>query len=569
MFNSAGKQALGPVDLPLSDQRSQERMNASGRSRAPASSFEFGLFDIIAALWKRKWLMILLPLACAIGAAAYAMSLPNLYLATAQILIDPRELRVLDRDVVPQGFANDAAVSFLESQVRVIGSTDMLRRIVAQEKLVDDPEFNKPPNFLDRLIGLDTVPMDKSLKTAAELAKKLTVRRDERTFVIEIWVETEGAEKSAKLANAFVAAYLADQVAARGNVAARTSSTLTGRLDELQTRVRTAEDKVEAYRRERGIVDANGRLVTDEQLANVNTQLSAANARVADAKSKLDQIAAVGASAMASLTLPEAISSPSLGILRQQLGDADRLAANLATTLGARHPDYLAALAVKREAERGVRDELTRIRAGAKAEFDRATSSKTALSAQLETLKSATLNTSADTVKLRELQREVEASRSLYQASLQRSLEAGEQAGIDSTNTRVIAQAVAPFERNGPKRRLIVTLAGLAGAVLASMIALALEIMARYKAFRAAEQVEMEAPLATASLRQTNVLPPPNAYPSPTPYSGYEAANDRTADWSRAAQREFSPERQTYTELLRLVRQIEDIEQALKQRRRA
>ncbi len=554
-----------PVALPIA------RLNAYAEPMAQPG-FEFGLLDLINALWKRKWLLIGLPLICATGAALYARSMPNTYDATAQLLIDPRELRVLDnKEVVPQGFSSDSSAAYIESQARIITSSNMMRRIVEQENLTTDTEFVKAPSALDRWLGFADVPMDNTLVAAATLAKKLEVRRGEKTFVVDITVNTEDADKSARLANVIAAAYLADQVNSRGAIARRTSTSLTGRLTELQTKVRDAEDKVEAYRREKNIVDTNGKRVTEEQLAAVNSQLSGARSRLADARSKLEQIERLGASAIASSSLPEAVNSPTMGILRQQLGDAERRAANLATTLGSRHPDFIAARAVQRDAERAVQDEITRIRAAARVEFQRATSNEQDISKQVDTLKVATLATSADSVRLRELQREVEASRALYQAFLSRSLETGEQEGLDSTNTRIITEAVPPLEKAAPNRKLFVALGGFLGAALAACLAILLELIAKFRAFS-----RSTASASTAdgqSKGPVMVLPP-----APQPAAWQDQPQRRSTDaptqerpnpgWSRQnGTIEFEPEQETYTELVRIMRKIEQIEDTLRLRR--
>jgi uncharacterized protein involved in exopolysaccharide biosynthesis len=554
---------------------SGERSDKADRRQGAVSAapgFQFGLFDIIHAMVSRKALMILLPLLFAGLAAFVARSMPNTYESTAQILIDPRELRVLEKDVLPQGVQGDASAAFLESQARIITSTNMLRRIVEQEKLVDDTEFIPAPTALDRWLGISDIPMDKTLAAVAALSKKLTVRRGEKTFVIDIAVDTESPEKSAKLANAFVAAYLADQRESRSSVTRRTSASLTGRLEELQTRVRNAEDKVEAYRRERGIVDANGRRVTDEQLASASAQIASARSRLADAKSKLEQIERVGQSLAASSTLPEAVNSATLGILRQQLGDAERRAANLSITLGNRHPDYLSALAVKRDAERAVRDEIGRIKAAARVEFQRAEANEKDLSSQVEVLKKATLATSADAVKLRELQREVEASRGLYQAFLQRSLETGEQDNIDPTNTRIITEAVPPLEKSGPNRKLLIAIAGMAGAALAAGIAIMLELFRKFRAYSLATRRAAQAqPVEVLSSTPASIPSAPVAMPQtmirPAPVSAMpkQPAND-AGPISMASGQGSVQDKETYAQLMRIMHKIEAIEDTMRRR---
>ncbi len=88
-------------------------------------------------------------------------------------------------------------------------------------------------------------------------------------------------------------------------------------------------------------------------------------------------------------------------------------------------------------------------------DFDRAIANERNIVAAVERFEEGNPRHDSDAVRLRELQREVDASRQVYQAFLQRALETGEQEGIDSSNIRVITEAVSPRSKNrAPARKL-------------------------------------------------------------------------------------------------------------------
>jgi uncharacterized protein involved in exopolysaccharide biosynthesis len=530
------------------------------RQERSESGQTFGLLEILGGLWRYKWLVPLPAIALA-GLAAYAATqLPDRYEATAQIFIDPRELRVLANEVTPGSLNSDATTAFIESQARIITSSDMLRRIVAQENLAADPEFVRPRGGLLAAFGIaDGEDLrDPALVAAAGLGRQLIVRRGERTFVVDVTVFSNDPAKAARLSNAFAAAYLDDQASARADASRRASAGLAARLDELRERVRASEEAVEAYRREKNIVDAGGRLVGDEQLAAVNAQLALARARTADARAKLRQVDSVSGD-VAGGNLPEAVNSPTLGLLRQQVGDADRRASTLATTLGDRHPEYLAALAVARDSRAAVAEEIGRIRAAARAEFERAESNEAALVAEVDRLKRESLATGVDEVRLRELQRELEANRTVYQAFLTRSIETGEQQNVDSTNARIITTATPPLERSGPQRRLMVMAAGVVGLGLGCALALGLQLWRMVRLRRRAAP----AAVAMPAVAPQPAPPPREARPGATesaPRPANDAGPDAEAPMLIASQ-------EAYGELLRVLRMVEDLEEALERRR--
>jgi uncharacterized protein involved in exopolysaccharide biosynthesis len=474
-FDCAG--AIWRHQVPVMFQYGRKK-EASPQPVRAAAVRSFGLVDIPGAFWRRKTLIVALPILFAVVTAAYTMALRDQYFAAAQILVDPRELRVLSTDVSPAGLNSDSITAYIESQSRIILSTDMLKRIVDRERLTKDTEFASPSGILARLIP-QSRGGDETLRVAEVLRRKMSVRRGERTFIVDVGVTTETPEKSARLANAFAAAFLEDQTNTRAEQARRASTAITARLNELRDRVRQSEDQVENYKNQKNIVGASGKLVTEEQLAAVNSQLAFARSRVADSKAKLDQIDSVRAQTLERGAIPEAISSQTIGLLRQQLGEAQRRAVSLATSLGPMHPEYLAAQSTLRDAQRAVGEEIGRIRQAAKAEFERSQSNEKALAAQVDTLKKQTLDSSRDTVGLRERERELEANRSIYQSFLQRARETGEQERLDTSNARVITTAFPPLERVGPQRRVMVLTAAIAGLLLALLIAMVLEIISR------------------------------------------------------------------------------------------
>ncbi|OWK21964.1 hypothetical protein AJ88_13490 [Mesorhizobium amorphae CCBAU 01583] len=65
-------------------------------------------------------------------------------------------------------------------------------------------------------------------------------------------------------------------------MAGRATNQLTSKLDDLRKGVEAAERKVEDFRATHGLIDAQGHLISDDQMLKVNEQLSVARARTLD-----------------------------------------------------------------------------------------------------------------------------------------------------------------------------------------------------------------------------------------------------------------------------------------------
>lgn len=461
------------------DARPDSHALATPRRAAPPSGQ--GLIGEVMRYW-----MAIVVLAVIGGAIAYVASrvMTPRFMSTAQIFVDPRGLQVFDNELTPRQQDSNTAINFVESQARIVTSQSVLSRVVDTERLTEDPEFNGQGGAswamtLLRSLGLGRAgeePLEQRERTALNaLYDRVIVRRPERTFVIEVTVRAADADKAAHLANAVAHAYIDSQTAARAEAARRATQALTNRLDELRTRVRTAEERVEEFRRRNGLVGTRTQLVSEQQLTDANTQLGQAQSRVAEAQARQEQIQASLRNTSQAGALPEAVLSPTIAALRGQQAEARRRLADAQTEFGPRHPSVRNAQAQVADLERAISDELGRIAQAARADLDRARSSEAAQRRIVEELSRQTSDVGQAFVELRELQREVDVNRNLLQAFLARSRETSELERVDTNNARIITVAQPPRDRVFPPRGVVMALAGL---VLGAGLGVGLALMA-------------------------------------------------------------------------------------------
>jgi uncharacterized protein involved in exopolysaccharide biosynthesis len=287
--------------------------------------------------------------------------------------------------------------------------------------------------------------------------------------------------KSARIANALVRAYFTDLVTVRSDVAKRASTSLTARLAELRDRVRETEDKVVRFKAENDLADASGKLVTDEQLALGGVSLNQARMRTAETRAKYEQLRGLNPRMVEGGALPEAVTSNTITALRAQLGAALARESDLVTQLGPSHPQMIAARSQVQDARRQIGEELGSLVQVARVDYERAQATERSMNQRFGDLKKDSFQTGQASVQLRELEREAEANRAVYQAFLLRAREASEQVGVDTTNARIISDAFPPTNRVNLSRKIIVVLGLLAGLALGAAIGLALAFVKAHR----------------------------------------------------------------------------------------
>jgi succinoglycan biosynthesis transport protein ExoP len=92
-------------------------------------------------------------------------------------------------------------------------------------------------------------------------------------------MKTKDADKSALIANTVVDVFVKTSGEMQSDQFGRANDELMGRLEVLRKEVEAAEQKVEKFKAENDLVDAQGRLITDDEIIKLNDQLSVARAR--------------------------------------------------------------------------------------------------------------------------------------------------------------------------------------------------------------------------------------------------------------------------------------------------
>src|SRR5260221_13095665 len=136
------------------------------------------------------------------------------------------------------------------------------------------------------------------------------------------------------LANALSNAYLAESERSQSTAARRSTTDLSGRLKELQQRLRNAENVLATYKAQNNFVGTQDTLISDQQLSASNQRLAAARALTLDAQAKYDQIEASRRASTDAGAIPEALQSQTIANLRAQLADAKKRQPQLQSELG-------------------------------------------------------------------------------------------------------------------------------------------------------------------------------------------------------------------------------------------
>jgi succinoglycan biosynthesis transport protein ExoP len=442
-------------------------------------------FDLreMARILRRRVRLVALPPVVLVGLAlAYVMAVSTLYTATSTVLVDPRRASVVETNQsVLSNFGTDDAT--IESQTLLIQSVAILDRVVRKLKLTEDEEFTPQPGLLDTIKALfrSSGPSDGAnpedaarSRSVGILQKRMKVTRQGTTFLVDINVSSESPRKAATIANAIADAYFEEQVRSKSEATRIAATWLGSQINDLKSRVVTSEKAVEDFRSANNLTVSQGVTVNDQQITDLNNKLIAARVQTAEARAKYDQAQQISKSGGDPGGINAAISSEMIIKLRTQYAEIAKSEADLSSKYGTRHPTVANVRAQLRDTQKLISAEIRRILDSTKHDYDVAQSREASLQQSLDQLQGVSTSSGQAQVRLRELQREAEANRTLYESYLARSKEATAQETLEMPDSRIVTKASVPIRPSSPKTMLILGLAvmlGLgAGAVLAFLI---------------------------------------------------------------------------------------------------
>jgi len=453
--------------------------------------------DLAFRFLRRRYLTIVicLLLSLVLGALYLFIAPPN-YTASAVMMIETRRssLQSLSGDAPPNP-------AWMESQIGVLTSQNVAAHVVKQLRLAEDPEFirsdaNLLDNLLARLGWASKPPSSEAARVDAAIAvlnNRLEVRRLGYAYIMEIGFRSNNREQAVKVANAIFDAYVFEQLNRKYQANRRAGDWLQQRLEELREKAATAERAVIEFRAKNNIVAAGGSLINEKQLSENSSQLAAARSHASDLKARLERLEAVGRTyqqdrpaSKADDTVVEALSNPIITKLRTQYLELVNREADWSARYGKNH---LAALNLRnqiRDIRRSIGDELGRIEATYRSEFEIAKKRQDEAEKELAALVSQSTETNQAQVALFSLEAAAESYRKLYDTFLRQHTESVQQQSFPISDAHLLSPA--SIIKTDPRALQVWMVTIFTGGILGVGLGLLREIMD--SGFRTREQVQ-------------------------------------------------------------------------------
>jgi uncharacterized protein involved in exopolysaccharide biosynthesis len=453
----------------------------SAAAAIPAEPSTFGDLDLRlvwrALMRRRAWIIAPTIAAAVLSFAAVNVVSPR-YKSEARILVDGRENVFLRPSVERNEDRTSLDAEAVTSQVQIVMSRDLAREIIRKLKLGERAEFDptlRGVSPLQTILGMFGIGRD-PLKLSAEervleaYYNRLTVYAVDKSRVIVVEFQSGDPDLAARVANAIAEGYLTMQQSAKQDQARSAGQWLSVEIESLRKKVAEAEARVEDFRGQASLfVGTNNTTLSNQQLGEINTQLSAARAQKSDAESKARLIRGMLQSGRP-IEASEVLNSELVRRLSEQRATLRAQLAEQSTTLLGQHPRIRELRAQIADLDTQLRDEAGKISRSLENDARIAGARAENMNASLDQLKKQAVSTNTQDVQLRALEREAKAQRDLLESYLAKFREATTRESIEigPSDGRVISRALVSNTPAFPKKLPIVLIATLATFMLSA-----------------------------------------------------------------------------------------------------
>ena len=433
---------------------------------SPATTWEHvprepHLLDYFIILRKHQWLILTFLLTVVTIVTIATFKTKPVYDAVARVEIDRDNQNLLP-------FQNAQAYSeymdtedYIETQTKILQSETLALETIKSLDLDHNPEFGgdgKTSSFGQ------AQALDKRPAILGAFLGALSVKRVPDSRLIEVRFEGHDPQLAAKIVNQHLVNFREANFRSKYEAMTQASDWLSSELDDLQVKMQKSEDARIAYQRQNQIWQIDEKQnITTQKLGDLSRAVTDAQTDLAQ-KEALYRMAA-GGNADA---LPAAQGNVVIQDLLKRKSDLDGQYADAVNQYGPNYPKVQRLAAQQKELDDDLANARKTLAQSAEEEYKTARDRMSLLQANLDTQKAEANDEAGKLVEYNILQHDADANKQLYDGLLEKLKEAKIEAGLQTSNIRVVDPALVPTTPAGPQKMrniLLSLLVGLVGGI--------------------------------------------------------------------------------------------------------
>lgn len=415
---------------------------------------EIHLRDYLKIIYKRRYSVYTFFTIVFIVVLIGTLSTTPIYKASTKVLIEKVEPANL---TLPYPYYAPYEPEFYETQYQLIKSTSVALKVVKALSLENTYELY----FKGEKIN------PRGNKTKADIladiiSSGIVVTPVKNSKIVTISFMSTNPEFAALVANSVAKAYIEEILDMRMSSSRYSIEWMSKKAEEEKAKLEKSEKALQEFMKANDIVTLQDRLaITPEKLSEFNTQLIRAEMKRKELEGLYNKVSSI--SIKDAETIPYIASDPTIQSLRNQKLKAEQNIEELSKKYGSKHPAMLKAQEELKVIDLKREQEIKRVIASIKNEYELARNNENTLRRTLAGTKSEAISMNEKYIQYNTLAREVETNRQLYDALIKKLKEESVTQQVQTVNVWVVEKAEKPDSPVKPRKFLNILLGIIVG----------------------------------------------------------------------------------------------------------
>lgn len=402
----------------------------------------------LRAVWKGKWIIVSIFIITVATATIATFLQTPIYEATVKILIDREPPRIIS--VTEVQVLDTAASDYYATQYEMIKSRTVLKKVIQSLNLTKGiPAWAGTGDPI------------------GAIADSIKVEPRRGTRIVDVKVQNPDPRLAAEIANAVGHSYARYTLDLRLTSTKEAVAWLSEQMGELKAKVQDSQMALQKYREKTGVLGiAEQRGVMAQKVTELNkasleaqTQRLALEVRLRE----LSSLALGGTGPQGALILAD---NPLIQKLKMEASDLQVQLSKLLSVYKEKHPEVLKIRSQMDQVQERIKQEIQLVINNTRAEHKLAQEREAALLKRANDARREALDLNEKEIQYTALQQEAVSNQGLFDMVVKRLKEAGLSGGLETTNIKVVEEALVPNVPIKPRKGQNIALGIAAGLVM-------------------------------------------------------------------------------------------------------
>ncbi|MEH6587328.1 MAG: polysaccharide biosynthesis tyrosine autokinase [Halioglobus sp.] len=467
------------------------------RSDAQMDDDFIDLGRLLHAVLRYKWSILGLALVITLFAGLWVYTVQPVYRAAASIVLESQDTNVVNvEQMYSMGYRD---YDYYQTQFEILKSRALAERVVRKLELHKHSEFLPeeseeeaggfgfslksllPAREQAPPVQLTEEQKEEQLIQAVTdaIAGGLDVQPVEYSYLAYLTYEFTDPQLAAAIVNAMAQEFINTDLEVRLSGTMQATDWLSSRMADLQQNLHEAELALQDFREQEGLVQVEGQTnLGGNELQSLSNRLEESRKSRIEAQNIKEDVAGLSNASTAELmTIPAVLQHQVIRDIKRDQSSAERKVSELGKRYGRKHPKMIAARSDLVAANDDLAAEVRKVVSGINREYEVALRNETQLQVTWEARKTEIQDFNRVEFRLKELQREVDTSRELYDVFFTRLKTVSETGGFEKPHARILDRALVPTAPVKPNKRLSITLAFVLSIMLGCGVAVLLDML--------------------------------------------------------------------------------------------